>query len=127
METYNDKRLEKAYDHIMSGELYEAIELFEEYLERHPNNIVLLMEEANLYYILGEMTKCIATYKKVMEIKPDNIFALYRIGVTYYRSTNFTAATEVFNKIIASRQTSSNDLHLAWLIVLSYWKRRPKH
>ena len=102
MDQYIDKRLEKAYELLLEGNLKEAAQEFEANLKGTPNNIHLLMELANIYYILGEMNKSIGAYRKVLELKPDSPYVLYRMGVALYRSTLFSEATVVFTQIINS-------------------------
>ncbi len=102
MNQYIDKRLEKAYDLLLEGNLKESADQFEINLKEDSNNIHLLMELANIYYILGEMGKSISCYKRVLDIRPNSPYVLYRLGVALYRSTLFTEATEVLNKIIKS-------------------------
>ncbi len=102
MKEFRDKRLERAYELVLSGDIKEAVELFEAELVDFPDSTHLLMEIASMSYILGEMNKCINAYKRVLELKPDSIFVYYRMGVAMYRATYFTQAVEVFAKIVDS-------------------------
>ena len=100
MNQYIDKRLDKAYELLLEGNLREAVVEFEANLKENPDSIHLLMELGNIYYILGEMGKSIGCYRKVLEFKPESAYVLYRLGVVLYRSTLFTEATVVFTQII---------------------------
>src|SRR5512133_2396656 len=102
MKYFIDKRIEKAYDLLMEGELQEAANLFEEKLSENPDSIRILMELANIYYILGVMARSIIYYERVQKLKPDSPYVQYRMGVALYRATHFTRAAVAFNKIVDS-------------------------
>src|SRR5512133_456985 len=96
------KCIDNAFTKLLEGDLYDAAQYFECAEKENPDNIHILPELSNVYYILGEMSKCIAYYRKVLIVKPDSPYVMYRLGVALYRSTKFTEAVKVFNDIINS-------------------------
>lgn len=102
MEYTTEKRIEQAYDLLLDGDLQEAADIFEEKLNESPDDIRILMELANIYYILGVMAKSIIYYDRVQKLKPESPYVQYRLGVALYRSTHFTRAADAFNKIVES-------------------------
>ena len=96
------KPFESAFDKMLEGNLQEAAEIFEKKLKDQPDNVHIMLELGNIYYILCEMSKSITNYEKVLRLKPGSPYVMYRMGVALYRSTQFSEAANIFNKIIDS-------------------------
>ena len=57
-----------AFMTLLEGNMKEAAAYFECAEKENPENIHILLELSNVYYILGEMSKSISYYEKVLKL-----------------------------------------------------------
>lgn len=79
----------------------EAIENFQQLLEKEPGNIILLISLGNAYFDVGRDRDAIEVYLKALEIYPDNVAVRTDLGTAYRRIKEPDKAIEEYNKSIA--------------------------
>ena len=77
------KCIDNAFMTLLEGDVKEAAAYFECAEKENPENIHILLELSNVYYILGEMSKSISYLEKIIKIKPDSPYVLYKLGVAH--------------------------------------------
>ncbi len=75
--------IDDAFIKLLEGDLKEAAAYFECAEKDNPDNIHILLEISNVYYVLGKMSKSISYLEKVLKIKADSPYVLYKLGVAH--------------------------------------------
>ena len=73
------KNLALAY--IAKGEKQEALKAIENAKKMFPNDYMLIVNEANIYYELGDNEKFLKGLSKAIELQPENPVLRYNVGV----------------------------------------------
>ena len=83
------------------GESDKALEAYAEARESNPDDVNLVLGEANLYYSLGDKDKFKELMGKASEMAPDNADLLYNIGVINMEQGNLEEARDAYQKTLA--------------------------
>lgn len=79
------KNLALAY--IAKGEKKQALQAIQNAKKMFPNDYMLIINEANIYYEFGDNEKFMAGLEKAKEIQPENPVLHYNIGVMLLNQT----------------------------------------
>ena len=85
-----------ANDHLMNGELQEAIELYDQILEISPENINVLLMKGVALSNLERHKQSILTFYKVLQSDPKNISALVGMGIGFGNFGEYKVANSYF-------------------------------
>jgi len=83
------------------GDSDKALEAYAEAREANPEDVNLVLGEANLHYSLGEKDKFKELMSKASEMAPDNADLLYNIGVINMEQGNLQDARDAYKKALA--------------------------
>ena len=90
------KRGDELYD---EGKFQEAIQVYEEILERFPNAYIINTNIGNCYFSQKEYDLAIEYYQKVLAEAPDDAKMLIAVGNCYSNKGESEKAMEWYNKI----------------------------
>lgn len=79
----------------------DAINLFDQVIEKQPYNFNAWMMKAAAYYDLGSYDSAISCYDKVLELNPDYILALLQRGNAYLKIKKYNEAINSWQKILS--------------------------
>lgn len=83
------------------GESDKALEAYAEARQANPEDVNLVLGEANLYYTLGDKDKFKELMAQASEMAPDNADLLYNIGVINMEQGNLEEARDAYKKTLA--------------------------
>ncbi|MER3374821.1 MAG: tetratricopeptide repeat protein [Allomuricauda sp.] len=83
------------------GDSDKALEAYAEAREANPEDVNLVLGEANLYYSLGDKDKFKELMAQASEMAPDNADLLYNIGVINMEQGNLQDARDAYKKTLA--------------------------
>ncbi|WP_036383600.1 tetratricopeptide repeat protein [Muricauda sp. MAR_2010_75] len=83
------------------GDSDKALEAYAEAREANPEDVNLVLGEANLYYSLGDKDKFKELMAQASEMAPDNADLLYNIGVINMEQGNLEDARDAYKKTLA--------------------------
>ena len=63
------KCIDNGFNQLLEGNLKEAAECFEISHKENPDNLHILLELGNIYYMMGELSKSISYYEKALELQ----------------------------------------------------------
>lgn len=90
-----------AYILTEKGKIPEAKNAFEEARKENPEDVSLIIAEAELYY----KEKDLVTYKRLLtsalEKNPNNVELIYNLGVTSHNNKDFEEAEKLYSKAIS--------------------------
>ena len=73
----------KANEHLLIGELHEAVEIYDEILEIYPENVNTLVMKGVALSNLDRHKQSLIEFYKALEFDPKNILALTGMGVGF--------------------------------------------
>ncbi len=80
------------------GDDDEAIKFIEEAKKEDPENIDLIVGEANYYLKKGDNTKFAVAMKKAVELDPDNKLYNFNLATAYYQLKKYDEAKKYYEK-----------------------------
>nr|WP_297787319.1 tetratricopeptide repeat protein [uncultured Allomuricauda sp.] len=83
------------------GENEKAIEAYADARSENPDDVNLVLGEANLYYAIGDKEKFKDLMGQASEMAPDNPDLLYNIGVINMEQGNLEDARDAYKKALA--------------------------
>ena len=83
------------------GDKEKALAAYADARKEDPNDVNLVLGEANLYYGLGDKDKFKELMAQASEMAPDNADLLYNIGVINMEQGNLDDAREAYKKALA--------------------------
>lgn len=83
------------------GDSTRALEAYSEARAENPDDVNLVLGEANLYYSLGDKEKFKQLMAQASEMAPDNPDLLYNIGVINMEQGNLEEARDAYKKTLA--------------------------
>ena len=83
------------------GDKEKALAAYSDARKEDPNDVNLVLGEANLYYGLGDKDKFKELMAQASEMAPDNADLLYNIGVINMEQGNLDDAREAYRKALA--------------------------
>ncbi|MBO0323933.1 tetratricopeptide repeat protein [Muricauda sp. CAU 1633] len=83
------------------GDSDKALEAYAEAREANPEDVNLVLGEANLYYSLGDKDKFKELMAQASEMAPDNADLLYNIGVINMEQGNLEDARDAYKRTLA--------------------------
>ena len=97
------------------GNYNGAIAMYNQVLERDPNNIKALYDKGKALTLLAKFapslnSEAIATYDKILSLDPNNIGALYGKANALGKLGNYNASTGYYNKILSINATNTKAL-----------------
>ena len=95
-----------AKDHFVNGEYKEAITIYDDILERYPNNISTLKMKGIAQSNLDQHTSSLKQFFKVLQYKPNDIISLTGMGVGFGYLGEYQESISYFEK--ASKQKPNN-------------------
>lgn len=100
-----------------TGKKIESMAMLSDWLKREPNNLNVLLEQANGYIGLERSADAMVVYKKVLSISADNPIALNNLA-WYYRNSDQSQALSYAEKAYQSAPNSASisDTYAAILI-----------
>ena len=103
-QTYEDPEImfNMAKDHFVKGEYKEAITIYDNILEKHPNNISTLKMKGIAQSNLEQHTSSLKQFFKVLQYKPNDIISLTGMGVGFGYLGEYQESIAYFEK--ASKQ-----------------------
>ncbi|AVR46289.1 hypothetical protein C7S20_14015 [Christiangramia fulva] len=87
--------------YINQKEYDKAIDAMNEAKANNPDDVTLVLSEANMYYQMGEKEKAISTLEKAGEMDPTNPIVFNNIGLMYAELGKNEKAIENYKKAIA--------------------------
>jgi hypothetical protein len=95
----NNSLLETAHSLRRSGQIYEAIKLYEKLLSEMPNNLEYIFGKA-MCFLESDPLSAVRLFKKVIDINPNVPPAYGNIVVAAKNANNYTEAITIFNDVI---------------------------
>lgn len=86
--------------YIEQGKNDEAMKAIESAKNSNPNDINLILAEANIRYKLGEIDKYKVLISEALKLEPNNIDLLFNLGVIAAEADDFETAKEYYDKAI---------------------------
>ncbi|SDQ91530.1 tetratricopeptide repeat protein [Flagellimonas zhangzhouensis] len=83
------------------GDNEKALAAYSDARAVDPNDVNLVLGEANLYYAMGDKDKFVELMGQASEMAPDNPDLLYNIGVINMEQGNLEAARDAYKKALA--------------------------
>ena len=96
--------LGKSYEEM--DRLNEALEVYSEALEFHPNNVPLLIAAAELYQRTGLWDQSQQLFKRALDLEPENLQALSGLAHNYYLVGFDSKAQEIYNRFFELNPTA---------------------
>lgn len=94
--------------YINKGETDKALASMKKARAENPDNVDLIIQEANLYLKLKDDVKFKALMKEAVEKNPNNAVLHYNIGVISMKNKDFASARESFNKALSVDATHTD-------------------
>jgi tetratricopeptide (TPR) repeat protein len=128
---YENPRVEKTKNkraEIITNMLYalnkmgkdqEAFELIQKAKKEAPDNVDLLIGEANYYLKKGDNAKFAEVMKKAFELKPDNPTYAYNVAIGYLNTKDYDKAREYLNKVLELDPNYKNAIYGLALVELA--------
>jgi len=86
--------------YISQGENDKAIEAIDDAKKSNPDDINLILAEADLYRQMGDNEKYTELISKALELDPNNVDLVFNLGVTSADNNDFEAAKKYYDKAI---------------------------
>ncbi|CAI2360637.1 unnamed protein product [Moneuplotes crassus] len=110
---------EAIYDHIKRGELQEAVEILQGFIEQGRHDKPVYSVISYCYYQLGEYEKAVDSYKELIKICPDNPQYVFYYAQCLFKISEFSEAGKVCEKL---KGTSLDQEAIQLLAAISYEK-----
>lgn len=82
------------------GKNEEALAAYEDAIASNPEDVNLVLNQANLYFTLGEKDKYKDLMAKASAMAPDNPDLIYNIGVIHMEQGNLEEARKAYNRAL---------------------------
>lgn len=105
--------------YVSQGKSDLALAAVKEARENNPNDIALLLSEANLHFKLGDKDKYSSLIEEAVQKDPNNADLLYNLGVLSAESGDKVKAKEYYNKVIKLKPKYVNALTNMSALILS--------
>ncbi|MGB1308501.1 MAG: tetratricopeptide repeat protein [Oceanihabitans sp.] len=89
-----------AFLYLKSGKDKEALAAIKQARENEPEDINLLMSEANLYHKTGDLEAYRSLMEEAVAINPDNVDLIFNLGVISMQNKDTEKAKEYYQKVI---------------------------
>ncbi len=97
----------------------EAFRLIQQAKKEEPDNLDLVIGEANYYLKKGDQKGFTEAMKKALELDPQNADYAYNVGIGYLNQKEYDKAKEYFNKTLEINPNYKNALYGLALVELS--------
>jgi len=88
-------------DQLMAeGQLYEALEQIEYFLQENPERPDLLLRQADILRMMGSTTDAVSQYEQAIHLCPDFLEATIKLGTQYLQLNQDQLAAGLFNKAV---------------------------
>lgn len=94
--------------YINKGEKDKALAAIEKAKQENPDDVNLLINEANIYFEMGEEKKFQSILQKAIEKEPNNADLHYNVGVIYMNNKEIEKARESFDNVMRLDPTNAN-------------------
>ncbi|WP_435132813.1 tetratricopeptide repeat protein [Formosa sp. A9] len=94
--------------YVSQGKSAEALEAVKKARKNDPENVDLILTEANLYLELEDTDKFKSLMEEAVKKQPNNENLYYNIGVISLKNKDFDAARNAFNKALALKPDYSD-------------------
>ncbi len=105
--------------YMSQGENEKALTAFKDARESNPDDVSLLLSEANLHYKLGDKDKYSSLIEEALIKEPKNIDLLYNLGVLSADAGDKDKAIEYYRKAIELKPNYVNALTNLSVLILS--------
>ncbi len=78
----------------------KAMESYQKYLEKRPNDSRVLYEIGQVYIIKNQMDKALEYFEKTIEANPEDPNAYYNVAEVYFSSDNVEKSIEYYNRAL---------------------------
>ncbi|MCK0109842.1 tetratricopeptide repeat protein [Flavobacteriaceae bacterium S0825] len=104
--------------YISQGKNEEAIRAIEDAKKLNPNDVNLILAEADLYRQMDNTEKYTELISKALDLDPNNVALVFNLGVTAADNNDFDEAKKYYDKAIKMDPTYSNAyMNMAVLIL----------
>ena len=104
--------------YISQGENDKAIEAIDEAKKSNPNDVNLILAEADLYRQMDNDEKYAELISKALKLDPNNVALVFNLGVTASDNNDFEAAKKYYDRAIEMDPKYSNAyMNMAVLIL----------
>jgi len=86
--------------YVEQGDTEKALAAIERAYKVSPNDLNLILSEANVYYKMGNTEKYKELIKKALEINPENVDLVFNLGVFAANEKDFEGAKKYYEKAI---------------------------
>lgn len=94
--------------YINKGEKDKALAAIEKAKQANPDDVNLLINEANIYFEMGDEKKFQSILQKAIEKEPNNADLHYNVGVIYMNSKEIEKARESFEKVLSLKPSNAD-------------------
>lgn len=108
----NDK-IDKAVELYEKGDLQKSLNLCRKLLEADPDNVYVLINIGNIYYVQNDYVSASVYYQKAVDADPYNYSALINLANSYFELKNYMDAIHYARNAVECRPTEK----LAYIIL----------
>lgn len=94
--------------YINKGEKDKALAAIERAKQANPDDVNLLINEANIYYEMGDEKKFQSVLQQAIEKEPNNADLHYNVGVIYMNNKEIEKARESFEKVLSLKPANAD-------------------
>lgn len=94
--------------YINKGEKDKALAAIEKAKLANPDDVNLLINEANIYFEMGDEKKFQAILQKAIEKEPNNADLHYNVGVIYMNNNEIEKARKSFEKVLSLKPANAD-------------------
>jgi len=94
--------------YINKGEKDKALAAIEKAKQANPEDVNLLINEANIYFEMGDEKKFQSILQKAIEMEPNNADLHYNVGVIYMNNKEIEKARESFQKVLSLKPSNAD-------------------
>lgn len=94
--------------YINKGEKDKALAAIEKAKQANPDDVNLLINEANIYFEMGDEKKFQSILQKAIEKEPNNADLHYNVGVIYMNNKEIEKARESFEKVLSLKPSNAD-------------------
>ncbi|MFQ5638480.1 MAG: tetratricopeptide repeat protein [bacterium] len=119
--TKHEAHRKLALCYLKMNKLANALFVYNQLLEKYPNDLDLLVSVANLYSRQNKYQETVAVWNKVLLIEPNHADALVNLALTYDRFKNPDEAERAFEIAVKAH---AQDENLLFLYGVFHFKRQ---
>lgn len=94
--------------YINKGEKDKALAAIEKAKQENPDDVNLLINEANIYFEMGDEKKFQSILQKAIEKEPNNADLHYNVGVIYMNNKEIEKARESFQRVLNLKPSNAD-------------------